>query len=508
MNAGFEALSRALGGLAARARSHLRRRRAAAALPAAAARALPLLLAPAALFLAGRLAAAESESAATLHVAALFACLLHPLGCLVLVLRRALAPVSRAAALALFDRRLELADRLVAADEFLAAAHRTPFMIAAIEDAAACAERARAATLDVRLRRRKARPRDLAWPAAAAALIACGLFFPARGTDAAQPEEAAGARAPLALRPQAGLEPAARAQEAPWPERSDPAAAEAREQRLSGPGAAAAPQDASRAESAVPGMTRSGRDSAASAARGAARAGGDAAAGGEPAESRALEQPAEAPGAEPRREEGAGLPLPEKKPSQSSGATASRGGRGGAARNPVASHWSTLDQIPSTGDEALEEEQDIEDESEIDEARGGMQPNLRDRRPPASRDLSIGQQSGDPGSGRGGPSPRKKSRGTASLVLGVPIPDQVKGKPNPGTVKITREQVRPEEEEAPPLDAGARAPRAGGLNFVPERALDPWVGRLVRDYFLELRRAAAAPAERHPEDSPSTEDER
>ena len=75
----------------------------------------------------------------------------------------------------------------------------------------------------------------------------------------------------------------------------------------------------------------------------------------------------------------------------------------------------------------------------------GLQPNMRDRRPAANRDLTIGfgNEPNPDANGRGGPSEQKKSRGVASLVLGVPIPDHVKGPPNPGRTKITQERVQP-----------------------------------------------------------------
>ena len=50
--------------------------------------------------------------------------------------------------------------------------------------------------------------------------------------------------------------------------------------------------------------------------------------------------------------------------------------------------------------------------------------------------IGFGNRPSPDANGRGGPSQAKKSRGTASLILGVPIPDHIKGQPNPGKTKI------------------------------------------------------------------------
>jgi hypothetical protein len=92
------------------------------------------------------------------------------------------------------------------------------------------------------------------------------------------------------------------------------------------------------------------------------------------------------------------------------------------------------------------EDEEIEDEDEESEQRGGVMPMTRDRKQATSRELSI-SGSGPPDDGRGGPTPPKKSRGTASLVLGIRLPDQVRGRPNPGTAKTSIEQVPPKPQD-------------------------------------------------------------
>ena len=65
----------------------------------------------------------------------------------------------------------------------------------------------------------------------------------------------------------------------------------------------------------------------------------------------------------------------------------------------------------------------------IQESRGGVQPLLPDCNPPAGRELSEKEGHGDqPGDGRGGDTGAKKSRGAASALPAVPLPDVVSGR--------------------------------------------------------------------------------
>jgi hypothetical protein len=131
------------------------------------------------------------------------------------------------------------------------------------------------------------------------------------------------------------------------------------------------------------------------------------------------------------------------------------------------------------------EDEEVEDESEDSESRGGVQPNLRSRKPPVNRDLGIGfgNRANQRANGRGGASPRKKSRGTASLVLGVPVPDHIKGQPNPGMTKVTRERGEPERERAERVEAGARVQRSAPAGAIPREELPPWLREMMRRYF-------------------------
>jgi len=171
------------------------------------------------------------------------------------------------------------------------------------------------------------------------------------------------------------------------------------------------------------------------------------------------------------------------------GATVGQGGSGGGAMSPVESPWAQQDR---TGDEPLPEnpaDEDVEDEISEDEARGGTQPSLRDRRAATSRDLSISGP-GEGGEGRGGPTPPKKARGTAALVLGVPVPDFVRGLLNPGTTKVTHERVEPVTSPGNTHEPAAAATRRGPEPDVRSAGVPPALREAVRRYFKALHARA------------------
>jgi hypothetical protein len=175
----------------------------------------------------------------------------------------------------------------------------------------------------------------------------------------------------------------------------------------------------------------------------------------------------------------------DKKVKDRSGATSGRGSSSGSSRNPASTDWSSKDRVDETEDQELSQEDEVDDEETESEARGGLQPNLRDRRPPVNRDLSIGfgNRSNPDANGRGGPGQRKKSRGVASLVLGVPVPDHVKGQVNPGRVKITQERIQPKAERSDPVPAEDRGRREDEYGTVPQRVIAPSLKGVVRDFF-------------------------
>ena len=173
-----------------------------------------------------------------------------------------------------------------------------------------------------------------------------------------------------------------------------------------------------------------------------------------------------------------------------SGATAGKGTGSGSSKNPGSTDWQSKDQVSSDEEQPLGEDAEVVDEDEESEARGGLQPSLRDRRPAVNRDLQIGfgNQPNPDANGRGGPSEQKKSRGVASLVLGVPLPDHVKGQPNPGRTKITQERVEPRSDTSDVALASARKPREQPIGALAHHELEPWMRELVRSFFSKFER--------------------
>ncbi len=201
----------------------------------------------------------------------------------------------------------------------------------------------------------------------------------------------------------------------------------------------------------------------------------------EPATKKPIAKPRKDPPTQTRK-------LPEKgKREAASGATVGQGTSGGGAMSPVKSPWSQKDQ---SEDRPLAEnptEESVDEEIGEEEARSGTQPATKDRRGATSRDLSISGP-GEGGEGRGGPTPQKKARGVGSLILGLPIPDFVRGLLNPGTTKVTYERV-------PPLPAlGATwpaAPTRGRSRPEPSidlRAPTEARKRALREWLLKFHR--------------------
>ncbi|QDU66128.1 hypothetical protein [Engelhardtia mirabilis] len=406
-------------------------------------------------------------------------------------------PVQRDQALGQVDRQLGLKDRLVTADEFLRSGRSGPFERAAIADAAAHLARALAQAVVLEVRPWNVARRAAGCGALGAVALAAFLWLAARPVTSAgglQTEEVVAAAAGPALTP--ADEPVQDEPEravAPEDERpTDPP--RPRESRAGERPASAPTPELSDVVKESAGKSGAGRSagalssSSASQSRSAPSTQGQAS---KPSERKLEAKPSQAKRPEP---EEAPEP-PESKEDDESGATAGRGASKGSNKNPTASDWRSRDQVTNEDDQDIDDDEDTADDEEEQESRGGVQPNLRDRRPPVSRDLQIGfgNRANPDANGRGGPSQPKKSRGVASLVLGVPIPDRVKGRPGPGPTKITQERIEPEGEEAVAIEASARTPRRGPAGRLSSPDLEPALRDLVRAYFLTLRSHEGTP---------------
>jgi hypothetical protein len=377
----------------------------------------------------------------------------------------------------------------VAADDFVRTAASGPFVAAALEDARTSLDRARELRFPFDDQVEGVRARALV--AGILALLLAWFVTTGERTLVDQIAESETSR-------DSTLEPALDRKSADAPSAAEtPNAPESRPesqpQPLTRGARAETAQDGTPPTDQVKdskGRTQGGRSSAAQSSSGAGASRG--APSSQAQESEKSEE-ASKPGKQPKAGQAEDPENDSKREEDASGATAGRGSGSGSTKNPSTSDWAGKDQIEAQPDADQGDDADVDDEDSDSEARGGVQPSLRDRRPPVNRDLLIGFAAGRPepdANGRGGPSPQKKSRGVASLVLGVPIPDHIKGRANPGRTKVTQERVEPEAEDANPAVAEARRARESSAGHIERHELTPWMRELVRNYFKRAPVAA------------------
>lgn len=419
---------------------------------------------------------------------------LFPIGWLVFRLARLQLEIDRHRALLAADEHLGSAERITTADDFLQRQQSDGFMQAAVEDASQWAKQGR----DARLNRTRQEMPNLRRSMLSIPLTALilGLVIFVAGYTRALPitlpvigEPQAFAMVPSAVTPprSENPEPQPPQQETPAERKESPR--DPRKQRAvnrQGAANAAIPDNADESQGKLnEGETRESQQSSnPSSARGAPSASGQPSKSDDEAKSKKKKPTVKKPDRDRKKKE-------RKQDEKPSGATAGQGSSKGSDNNAAPSDWASTSQAATPEDENLEDEDEVDDEEEEQESRGGVQPNMRDRRTPVNRDLQIGFGSNRPNpdaNGRGGPGGQKKSRGVASLVLGVPIPDRVNGQPNKGRIRITQQRITPEPEQSEPVPAQNRAVRNGPVGPIHHPDLSPWLQNLVRRYFLDQRK--------------------
>jgi hypothetical protein len=483
----FTGLRRDLDRAVRRAQRHASRQRMADELPRAVERGLALLFVlPVGLLVLRLLWALSGAALFPLSVAGVFFAIAAPYVLFVAVSTLAAggAESSRTAALEALDARLGMHDRLTSADDFLSRPQRSSFMAAALEDARGHVGRALTARLALAPAEHVASERAWLVPLAGAIVTALAMGLPPAAPDEAGKLVPSGEIAARSAGDRKHAAPVA-------VPRTPPESQLAREPRQAAvqPSRASATRDAAerdqaREEKRSEGMTKQGETASAGAPSGSAAAKGQPTSQGKASKPTDTKRSDKKPKEHKQKDE---APGEKKEVKESSGATMSRGAAGGATKNPVASDWSSKDEVQVPEDEPLKEDEPVEDDESAEQARGGLQPNLRDRRPPPNRELSISFGNRPGGEGRGGPSGQKKSRGTASLVFGVPVPDHVRGRLNPGTTKVTQERVEPRPEQAEPVAAGERARRDQPSGIVPQPRLSRSLRDLLKIHSLRLR---------------------
>jgi len=414
--------------------------------------------------------------------------------------------IDRRRALLAADRELGSADRITTADDFMQQEEPSGFMKAAVDDAATWARQGRDARLDMTV---DPQPRNRwAWLAVPASATLLGLVFLAGQYTRPAETATAGTSSivpPLLESPESPNRNNDVDLKEPTPDEPEDSpresAKEPRKQRAvnrQGDANAAIPDSAEESDGKLnEGETRESQQASnPSSARGAPSASGQPSKSDDEKKPRKKQKKKNKPERERKKKE-------RKEDEKPSGASAGQGSSKGSDNNAAPSDWASTSQAATPEDENLDDEDDVDDEEEEQESRGGVQPNMRDRRTPVNRDLQIGFGNARPNpdaNGRGGPSGQKKSRGVASLVLGVPIPDRVNGQPNKGRIRITQQRITPEIEESERVPAQGRTTLNGPVGPLHHPELEPWLRNLVRNYFLDQR-------EQNPLNTPEKDDE-
>lgn len=126
-------------------------------------------------------------------------------------------------------------------------------------------------------------------------------------------------------------------------------------------------------------------------------------------------------------EEAVSQSLPEKTSGSSGGESSGNGGSEGGEGGENSGMTAGLSAGDRSRSEQRRKRREVRRGKEF--SRGGVQPLLSDGTKPAGRELSDKEGHGDdPGDGRGGDTGAKKSRGAASALPAVPLPDVVSGR--------------------------------------------------------------------------------
>ncbi len=391
--------------------------------------------------------------------------------------RRALV-AHRSAALARMDQRFRIKDRILTVDEFLRVADRSPFQIAALQEASPWLERAAIGTV-ASTPPLTVRPSRLwLWPVIALMLCASAFFIPRLGSVPAPIAFEADEGASVAVVSGAALEPGA----SPSPRLVEANAARAVAARNGGqPGLAGEGEGVSSILRRLTSLLSPDRGSAGGPrASGKPGAAGEAAAGGGESAGRGAQ-----------------------------GAAGRGGSRGATAGEPEAGRPETDDRTPS-GQIGNEDQSDTASApASSGQSAGGRQdaPSARQAEPPQSgsnnsqsgegqepsgrsRRGDQGQQGGEQSGGQGESGQRsgadagaKKGRGVSSLLLATPMQDRLSGMVSPGRTSTTTRDGAPQAFPVTPGQAGDRGAAQGEASRTAPRVTSAQDQRLTRDYF-------------------------
>ena len=395
--------------------------------------------------------------------------------------------VDRRIALALYDQKLGLKDRLQTADEFAASGQHEGFYGAAIENADASADAAMGMQLpEVNLGRSEMRVQNAWLGGVALALLLLSLWLGqidwqlGQGQNRILSGNNVDPSVPVAQNAVTGeLEPPENQvlnQAKPRLAEKTPADSK-KDQPNSNPVSHEKSSDANKQS----GQTAS--SSSATSAQQNQSASSQSDASGKSGKKQE-QKPSEATNKKKNTS-----PAEEQKENDKSASGVS-GGKGGATgKQPSSSDYPAVRNKAQHDDSNMDNNGDEADEEEDEEQKAGAsrKPSISERKAPANRSLTpsgTGNQENKDVNGRGGPGGLKKTRGVAAMLLGVPMPDRLQGMNNPGRVKVQREQGQAEEKFVESLAAQERQARDESMGFIAHKQLSPWMKNLVRDYFL------------------------
>ena len=400
------------------------------------------------------------------------------------------ARVDRRLSLAVYDRELGFEDRLQTADEFLDEGEGSGFKRAAIEDArnsVALALKVKAPTTEIAGPSPRLPDRGLAGLAAVALIGALMLnlvpqLFGGANDNRLQTAELETNEGVLELdsTERADTRPASTKKERSEPatlEQSEETEERSRLKTRASEGQASDDESSSMSSSASSGQSSSSSES-----------------------SSAPSPPKPQQASDPKPQKPRDPKEQERKQEESNSSDSSSGlGTGSATSSGTPTDGSEKtrqpEQSPNPGEEEAGDDDDAdEEEDERQESNTAQQPQLNSRKAPADRSLTPGGAGTEPNedaNGRGGPSGLKKTRGVAAMLLGVPMPDRLRGMNNPGRMKMTREKGQPTERDAELIAAQERQARDGSYGHVTDHIMSPSLANAVRTYFEDLRAETA-----------------
>jgi hypothetical protein len=171
-------------------------------------------------------------------------------------------------------------------------------------------------------------------------------------------------------------------------------------------------------------------------------------------------EPSHAPKPREAKKQTASQPKPKPQDEKKGGSISARGSSGAGSMQTAQSESPNDVKAKSDDSDDFQNEEEPDEEMDPDKQRLGAQPALKNRSSKVSRELSLVtglSLANKQNRGRGGPGGQKKSRGTATMIMGVPIPGFVRGRLLPGPTKSTQEEIEPSPVEGAYAAAAAQA---------------------------------------------------